>query len=98
MQADERETNILYDDTNHPAKVYTYNAALQRKLAKLAEQRPSEVILLKEPDEYNCAVYSVPKKWIKISPPRRVSDEQKAVAKERMSAYQKQKHSIQNQA
>ena len=81
----ERETIINFNEAEPTASVYTFNRSLQSKLNKLLSSNPD--ISLKYSDEEH-AEYIVPKKWIKVSPPRQVNltDEQRAAAAERLSA------------
>lgn len=81
----ERETIINFNEAETTASVYTFNRSLQSKLNKLLSSNPD--ISLKYSDEER-AEYIVPKKWIKVSPPRQVNltDEQRAAAAERLSA------------
>ena len=81
----ERETIINFNEAEPTASVYTFNRSLQSKLNKLLSFNPD--ISLKYSDEER-AEYIVPKKWIKVSPPRQVNltDEQRAAAAERLSA------------
>lgn len=81
----ERETIINFNEAESTASVYTFNRSLQSKLNKLLSSNPD--ISLKYSDEER-AEYIVPKKWIKVSPPRQVNltDEQRAAAAERLSA------------
>lgn len=81
----ERETIINFNEAETTASVYTFNRSLQSKLNKLLSSNPD--ISLKYSDEER-AEYIVPKKWIKVGPPRQVNltDEQRAAAAERLSA------------
>ena len=81
----ERETIINFNEAEPTASVYTFNRSLQSKLNKLLSSNPD--ISLKYSDEER-AEYIVPKKWIKVSPPRQINltDEQRAAAAERLSA------------
>lgn len=81
----ERETIINFNEAEPTASVYTFNRSLQSKLNKLINSNTD--MSLKYSDEER-AEYIVPKKWIKVSPPRQVNltDEQRAAAAERLSA------------
>lgn len=85
----ERETIINFNEDEAEARVYTFNVALQNSLRKLAEVRPEECRL--DPDERltvgGAAAFIVPKKWVKVRPPRQVnySEEQIAAFRERMN-------------
>lgn len=74
---EERETIITYNEAEPVASVYTMNGALIRKLEGLTESRPDEARRVKNhPD--GAQEYEVPKKWIRVQPPRVLTDEQKA--------------------
>lgn len=83
----EQETIINYNEEEKTASIFTFNVALKHKLVKLAEKLPDEC---KEADTVcpeSAVEYIVPKRWIKVSPPKRISEEQKAASAERMKAY-----------
>ena len=74
---EERETIITYNEAEPVASVYTMNGALIRKLEGLTESRPDEARRVKNhPD--GAQEYEVPKKWVRVQPPRVLTDEQKA--------------------
>ena len=81
----EKETIINFNEAEQTATVYTYSRRLQNKLNKLVGENPDISVLCGD-DE--CTTYIVPKKWIKVSPPRQVNytDEQKAAMAERLAA------------
>lgn len=81
----ERETIINYNEGEQTASVYTYNRALQNKLNKLLGTEP-DISIMRSGEEWT--EYLVPKKWIKISPPRKINytDEQRAAIAERLSS------------
>lgn len=56
--------------------------ALKSKLMRYAESRPDEVKLIAE-NEDGSAFFHIPIGYIKVSPPRKVSDEQREAAGER---------------
>ena len=56
--------------------------ALKSKLMRYARERPDEV-KLKSDNKDGSAFFHVPVSYIKVSPPRKVSEEQKKVAGER---------------
>lgn len=86
----ERETIILFNEGDQTASVYTYNRKLQNKLNKLVDVNPD--ISVRCQDE-ECTTYILPKKWIKVSPPRQVNytDEQRAAMAERLAAAREKK-------
>lgn len=56
--------------------------ALKSKLMRYAKERPDEVKLIVENDD-GSAFFHIPVNYVKVSPPRKVSDEQKEAAGER---------------
>ena len=56
--------------------------ALKSKLMRYAKERPDEVKLIVENDD-GFAFFHIPVNYAKVSPPRKVSDEQKEAAGER---------------
>lgn len=86
----EKETIINFNEGEQLASVYTYSRRLQNKLNKLVDVNP-DISIKCQDDE--CTTYIVPKKWIKVSPPRQVNytDEQKAAMAERLAAAREKK-------
>lgn len=76
----EQETIINYNQEEILAELYTCDASLIRKLNKLCEKHST--ITVTKSDEYS-KTYSFPKKWVKIRPPRQLSDEKRAELSER---------------
>ena len=56
--------------------------ALKSKLMRYAEERPDEVKLMSE-NKDGSAFFHIPVSYVKISPPRKVSEEQREAAGER---------------
>ena len=56
--------------------------ALKSKLMRLARERPDEVKIVAENTD-GSAFFRIPINYIKVSPPRKISDDQKAAARER---------------
>ena len=56
--------------------------ALKSKLMKYAEERPEDVKLMAE-NKDGSAFFHIPINYVKLSPPRKVSDEQREAAGER---------------
>ena len=85
----EQETIINYDEEQKTATVYTCRKSLQNRLLKIAEQRPTECKVVKTAREGAAIEFEVPKKWIKVSPPRVFTrtEEQKRAAAERLAKY-----------
>lgn len=73
----EQETIINYNEADSTASIYTHNRALRRKLDKLAQERPGDCHRQKTDREGKAADFTVPKSWVKVSPPRRLTEDQK---------------------
>ena len=86
----ERETIINYNNEDATATVYTYHKALQNKLNKLVGTNPN-ISIVRQDDE--SVTYVVPKKWIKVQPPRQINytDEQRAEMAARLASYREKK-------
>lgn len=54
------------------------NTALNNKLTRLAEEYPQEVEIV------NSELFHVPARWVRISPQRKMSEEQRQQASERL--------------
>lgn len=80
---EEQETIILYDNANKTASVYTCDRSLIKKLTKLMASK-DDITLECQDDE--SATFIVPRKWIKVQPPKQVNftEEQRALAAERL--------------
>ena len=80
----ERETIINYNEADKTAGVYTHNKALRRKLERWAEERPGECRLKRVSREGDAVDYIIPKSWVRIYPPRQISEEQRTAMAKRM--------------
>lgn len=84
----ERETIITYNEAEAEAEIYTYNRPLQRKLERLALERPEEVKILCA-DRTGSKTFHLPKKFVSVRAARQISPELREkmahVAKERFS-------------
>ena len=79
----EQETIINFNEAEGTATVYTHNAALTRKLEALSDQRPQEAKRGRSfPD--GGREYIVPKRWVKVQPPRTYSEKQRAAMAARL--------------
>lgn len=74
----EQETIILFNESESTAAVYTYNTGLQNTLNSLYQSHPEHVTQTGD-NGYGGLTYSLPKKWVKIAPPRVLSEAQKKV-------------------
>ena len=74
----EQETIILFNESESAATAYTYNTGLQNTLNSLCQSHPEQVTQTGD-NGYGGLTYSLPKKWVKIAPPRVLSEAQKKV-------------------
>ncbi len=74
----EKETIFLFNEAESVAEVYTFNRALQRQLLALCEEYPEQVRKTKESGG-GALTFTIPKKWMRIVPPRKLSPAQKEV-------------------
>lgn len=72
----ERETIITFNDAEKKASYYTCNKARMEQLKELAKEYPDAVKITR--DEDWCMEADMPKKWVKIKPPRKLTEEQYA--------------------
>ena len=80
----ERETIITFNETNDPAEIFTYSPTLIRKLDALANSRESvECYKVEVVGGVTSKSYRIPKKWIKVTAPRVLTDEQRKELSER---------------
>ena len=83
------ETIINFNAEEKTANCFTLDKTVKRRWEKLIEERPEEVNVIQRSDDL--LEIEVPKKWVKVKPPRKVSDEQKAAASERLKAAREKK-------
>lgn len=90
LTAYERETNILFNESDSTATVFTYNRKLQNDLNELVGKNP-DIIVASSDEEY--IKYIIPKSWVRIKPPRKrdMTEEQRAAAAERLANARKKK-------
>ena len=69
-------------DRNYARVTVPSGTALKSKLMRYAQERPDEV-KLKDDNKDGSAFFHVPVSYIKVSPPRKVSEEQRKSASER---------------
>jgi hypothetical protein len=82
----EQETVILYNNYDKTCTVSTCDRSLIRKLNDLAAE-DNLVRVVEQREGY--AEYELPKKYVKVRPPRKMTEEQKQKAGERMRAMRK---------
>lgn len=91
MLREERETIIRWDETpKGKATLFTYNESLIRKLDSYMTNNPEDVTCIRRDkvESLESATYLIPKRWVKISPPRKMSEENRLKQAERMRAMQ----------
>ena len=84
-----KETNIDYLDVDATATISSNERKWINRVQQLKAKHPSEVEILMQPeDNHGYILAHVPKKWIKINPPRQVnlSEERKRELSERLRA------------
>lgn len=86
----ERETIINYNEAEKTASVYTHNSSLRRRLDQLLKTRSDEITVIRQGDDYT--EYIVPRKWVKVSPPRQMSEQSKEAARQRLAGYRQLKN------
>lgn len=77
----EQETIILYNNEEKTAVISTYDRSLIRKLDRKLEEYPE---LQKIKGNEDGAEYILPKRWLKVSFPRKLTDDQRAEMSARM--------------
>lgn len=71
----EKETIITFNNAEATASYYTLNASKRRMILKLAEKYPDDVKIVQQTEDM--AEVTLPKKWIRISAPRILSEEER---------------------
>lgn len=83
---DEYENAIEFLDGQKTATVTLHDRRLRNRILKLAEERPDEVAVICRPEENNGFLFAhIPLKWLRIQPPKQMSEEQREKAKERLA-------------
>lgn len=83
---DEYENAIEFLNGQKTATVTLYRGRLQNRILRLAEERPDEVAVICRPEENNGFLFAhIPVKWLRIQPPKQMSEEQREKAKERLA-------------
>lgn len=77
----EQETIFNYNQEERFATCFTHDKALIRRMDKLTEN-DTEVIVVREGEGWK--EYKLPKKYIKVRQPRKLSDEQRKNMADRM--------------
>ena len=66
----EKETIINFNEAEHTASIYTHNEALKRQLLALCQSHPEQVRQTAA-NGWGGLTFELPKKWLKVSPPRK---------------------------
>lgn len=77
----EKETVINFNNAEQSASCYTLNTHKRQMLLNLAEEYPDDVKIISKRDDM--VEVTFPKKWVKIRPPRKLTEEQRVNAVER---------------
>ena len=80
----EQETVINFNEAEGTASVYTHNAALKEQLLVLCQSYPEQVRQTAD-NGRGGLTFALPKKWLKVTPPRVLSPAQREVL-DRMNA------------
>lgn len=83
--ADLKETVVGYIDSEKTASLCSGERKWINRILKLKEEHPDEIDIKEYPENNQGIILAhFPKKWLKINPPRQMSDEQKAAMAERL--------------
>lgn len=74
----EKETTANFNEAERTASIYTHNEALKRQLLELCQTYPEQVRQTAAND-WGGLTFELPKKWLKVKPPRVLSPAQRAV-------------------
>ena len=74
----EKETIINFSEAGPTANIYTHNEALKRLLLELCQTYPKQVCQTAT-NGWGGLTFELPKKWLRVKPPRILSPAQKAV-------------------
>lgn len=85
----ELETVINSNLAEKTAIVYTLEKPMMRRIQKIIDSGNAEIKVLRQTEDM--LEVEIPKKWIKIRPPRQMSEEQRAAAVERMKNLQERR-------
>ena len=80
----EKETLICFNEAERTVSVYTYNQALKTQLSELCRTYPEQVRQTAA-NSWGAVTFELPKKWLKVVPPRVLTPAQRAVL-DRMNA------------
>lgn len=75
LSSEERETIINYNNADKTANCYSLNLTMRRRALELAEEYPDDIHIIMLKDD--AVEFTFPKSWVKIRPPRKLTDEQR---------------------
>ena len=90
----EQETIFNFNEGEKTAGIYTFNRSLLKKLEALAKKYPDEVKLERTSWGGQAADYIIPKSWIKINPPRVMSEAEKELRRKILQEVNKRKSNL----
>lgn len=84
LSLEERETHINFNEKESTAHIFVSNFRLNKKLDLLCEKYPDQCKLIEQDKNWNHKIFEIPKKWIRINAPRKISEETRQKFIERM--------------
>ena len=79
----EKETTIVFNESESAAYIETPNRRIKQILKQLLKNHPDRVRLERDEDDEGFMSVQIPKKWVRIRGPRVLTDEQRAEYAER---------------
>lgn len=86
---EEKETYMNTTEADKTATLYSNSRNWIDRMKRLAAEYPDQVTL--EREDENGASFIFPKSWMKVRPPRQVSEEQRQQAAERLLKYRRER-------
>lgn len=77
MKNIEKESVFIFNEAEQTVQIDTYNERWQRQLDQAAELHPDQCKLVRE-HEHGNKVYRLPKQWLKLKLPMKLTAEQRA--------------------
>ena len=74
----ERESVFVFNQAERNASIFTYNVTLQKQLSALCAAYP-DLVRQTAANDFGGLTFELPKKWLRIVPPRVLSPAQRAV-------------------
>lgn len=87
----ENENAIEWQDLDEQVTVTLHGGKLKNRVMRLAEEYPDEVKIKVHPDNnHGYLVAHLPRKWIKINPPPKMTEEHRAANAERIQQWNRE--------